>query len=280
MSVGPVWSEKYPDPAGLKREVTIAADTFVTALEDAISAGDIVAIYLKGSAVKTWDSPLDYVPWLSDVDIHVLFAEEDIALRHVDLRRGLALSAHAEELFHAAISSPIHVPRIQMLVANGLYSSPDYVPSPAETVELKAGKPYAGHLLEPAKSRAAAIRFTLQPATAEYLATLTGRVADLTGPHLRRVLRDLSWRVSPAGPQILELKGIPFHTAWTSNRTAIVELLASCGEEQMAAGYAAFYVNAWAYFLSRDADGNPARMAILAAYQVLNRAIEIAQACH
>ena len=28
-------------------------------------------IYAKGSAVKPWDSPLDYVPILSDLDIHI-----------------------------------------------------------------------------------------------------------------------------------------------------------------------------------------------------------------
>ena len=41
-----------------------------------IPEGEIRAIYLKGSAVKAWESPLDYVPEISDVDMHVWFRDD------------------------------------------------------------------------------------------------------------------------------------------------------------------------------------------------------------
>lgn len=46
----------------------------VTALADALvdRFGDRIShIWVKGSAQKRWDGPVDYVPELSDVDIHL-----------------------------------------------------------------------------------------------------------------------------------------------------------------------------------------------------------------
>lgn len=42
---------------------------------------NIVGIYFKGSASKKWDSHIDYVPELSDVDIHILFKNQKYYLQ-------------------------------------------------------------------------------------------------------------------------------------------------------------------------------------------------------
>ena len=241
----------------------------------------IAGIYVKGSSLKDWDSPIDYVPTLSDVDIHVLFDSRLIgATERLSLAEAITLSRLAEELFRNRVPDPVHIPRIQMVDANRLYQDPDYIPSPIETVEERFGIPYPRRYVDLDLSRAIAVRRTLDPETVAYLARLGDAVADLTGPHLRRVLRDLSWRVSPTGPRILELAGVPFHTSWTSNRTKIIALLESTGETDLAEAYAVFYLQSWNYCLSRDADGEPARRAILAAARLLSRAAEIARSAH
>ena len=33
-------------------------------------------MYAQGSAVKRWDSPIDYVPILSDVDLHIHLTDD------------------------------------------------------------------------------------------------------------------------------------------------------------------------------------------------------------
>jgi len=70
------WSSHYPDPRVLKTEAFFMAEAFTEVLLEEIPDPDIVGIYCKGSVLKDWDSPLDYVPELSDVDIHILFHDD------------------------------------------------------------------------------------------------------------------------------------------------------------------------------------------------------------
>ena len=69
-SILPEWNHHYPDPGKLRHEINHMADSFVEVLLDDIPSQEIRGIYLKGSAQKEWDSPVDYVPEISDVDIH------------------------------------------------------------------------------------------------------------------------------------------------------------------------------------------------------------------
>jgi hypothetical protein len=66
----PRWGPPYPDPGEVRADV----EAMVGAVAGALVArfGDAIAgLWFKGSAQKRWDSPLDYVPEISDVDIHV-----------------------------------------------------------------------------------------------------------------------------------------------------------------------------------------------------------------
>jgi hypothetical protein len=72
----PPWNEVYPDPALLRREALCLANAFAGALLEMIPEQDIAGIYLKGSTLKEWESPIDYVAEVSDVDIHLLFADD------------------------------------------------------------------------------------------------------------------------------------------------------------------------------------------------------------
>ncbi len=72
------WSGDFPPRKRLRAEVEAMTEAYLTAIE-AVIPGVLEGAYLKGSAVKRWDTPLDYVPEVSDVDVHLLFYEEDEA---------------------------------------------------------------------------------------------------------------------------------------------------------------------------------------------------------
>lgn len=272
---GVTWDSSYPDPARLRREVDAMIAAYVDTLLDATPQGKIVGIYLKGSARKTWDTPLDYVPEVSDVDIHIMLETEAAASYLMPIDRAVEIAAAAMRRYREAITDPLHVPRPQLLIANFLYSQPDYVPSPGGTVETVYGKP----LEEPApgaKDTREIVRRQLTEQE-EYLGELGELAIDKPGKYLAVALRTMSWRVSPTAPRVLELLGLPFDVAWSSNRTALVRHLHAVGEVLLAIDYAAFYLHAWEYFLSGLQAERAGSEAVLAGARVLTRGVAIAE---
>lgn len=271
------WTDEFPSKDVLRREVQAMVDAYVGALTARIPPAEITGIYMKGSARKAWDSPIDYVPELSDVDVHLLMRDdEDVERRLGGLDAGLAVLADADRAFNDAVPSPVHVPRCQLIILNRLLDDPDYWPSPPGGVETLYGEPYAEKWNddEAALRRLDAKRMLDNE---EVVAKYPLRVIDKPGPHMRFVLRDMSWRVSPTGPRALTLLGVSGVEAWTANRTRIVALLGEHGEVQLARDYVRFYRAGWDFFLSRYADSAPAREAVAAGVAVLERGMAIAR---
>ena len=52
------------------------AYSFVEVLLDLVPNEAVHGIYMKGSGLKEWDTPIDYVPEISDVDIHIQFYDD------------------------------------------------------------------------------------------------------------------------------------------------------------------------------------------------------------
>lgn len=273
----PAWDDRYPDREVLRREVQAMREAFLTALFDAVPRSEIAGLYAKGSSLKPWDSPLDYVPELSDVDLHILFADEDGARRYIGtVEQALAVQAHTESLYRAAVPNPVHVPRIQLILANPLFQQPDFVPSPDHVVSVILGRPYPVWQPDPPALRRVDAQKLLDQE--EYLAKVPFQLVDKGNRELWSVLRGMIWRVSPTGSRVLSVRGVPYEEAWGTNRTAIVTRLATLGEEALAQQIATFYLQAWAYFLSGHSDADAARAAILAGTRTLARGIEIARA--
>ena len=74
----PGWNDGYPDPVRLRHEVSCMTEAIVETLLDRIPNDEIRAIYLKGSANKRWDTPIDYVPEASDLDLHLWFHDDGV----------------------------------------------------------------------------------------------------------------------------------------------------------------------------------------------------------
>ena len=269
------WDKRYPDATALRREVDCMVAAYVGALRGSVPEAEVAGIYFKGSAQKAWDSPLDYVPELSDVDLHVLFEDDGGADKYLGTpEQALELGAAAEAAYFAAVPEPVHVPRPQLIVLNrrtrhriscrrrpggdnGVHGREYAAGAPLELAKIKAldARRLAGE--------AAYIASFPTHASTSRRRTFGMRCAGWCGGSRR-----------PA-PRALHLLGVPFADAWTANRTRAVALLEDLGEREFAARYSQFYLSGWDYFLSGYRDYDAARRALLAGIDVLRRGVEM-----
>jgi hypothetical protein len=273
----PVFGPPYLDPAILRYEISAMAEAFIAALLGAFPAGSVEAVYGKGSAFKAWDSPIDYVPEVSDVDLHVLFADgRPENEKSIDLETALAVEARTTAGYRSRIKDAFHVPRLQFIPIKWMEAQPSYVPSPAGTVKVLLGSNRPGPGIDLQVSLENARGLLLEQR--EFLGKLGDQVIDKPAGYKREVVRQMAWRVSPTGPRVLEVLGIPFERAWAGNRTTAVRLLRSVGEDDLAANYASFYLHAWEYYLSSYGDGESAGDLIRSGSKILRGSIAIAEA--
>ena len=273
------WSSHYHDPRALKTEAFCMAEAFTEVLLEEIPDSEIVGIYCKGSVLKEWDSPLDYVPELSDVDIHILFSDDSSIERHLGLvDQVVHIQSGVEERYFSKVPEPLHVPMPQLTLLNDLLHNEDYVHPPRKVVYVLYGKDAP----DPDYSNPDRIRRTdcmrLLDGEEFLKKRLPRQAVDRPARYIWQTLRLMSWRASPTGPRVLHILGLPTEEAWSVNRTVAVSLLEEMGEENLAQDYADYYLNAWEYYLSGYTDGNAGRASIVAGAKVLNRGGEIARA--
>lgn len=276
------WGANLPGADTLKAEVDAMLDAWVEVLLGHIPAQEIAGIYFKGSAHKAWHSPLDYVPELSDVDIHVLFRRHDDAGRRLgSLPEAMAIRRAVEQHYRAKIPTPVHVPRPQLTILNDLLEQPEYVPSPPKTVAVLHGEPYpcAGPS-DPDILREIDRRKLLDTRDSEDLKRLPLRLVDKPGDYAAGCLRGLSWMVSPTGPRALSVLGRRFEEAWSLNRTGIVGRLTKMGQYQLADQYAAFYLAGWDWFTSAYTDDESLRAAVTAGRRAIDLGATLAEKHH
>ena len=273
------WSSHYHDPQALKTEAFCMAEAFTEVLLEEIPDSEILGIYCKGSVLKEWDSPLDYVPELSDVDIHILFSDDSSIEKHLgSVDQAVHIQSRVEERYFSKVPEPLHVPRPQLLILNRLLLNEGYVPSPRSTVSVLHGKEApAPDYGNPDRIRCTDARRLLEEE--EFLKKrLPGHAVDRPAIYIWQTLRLMSWRVSPTGPRVLHILGLPTEEAWSINRTEAVSLLRKMGEKTLAQDYADYYLHAWEYYLSGYTDSDAGRASIVAGAKVLNRGGEIAKA--
>jgi hypothetical protein len=276
MAMDAGWTDKYPDPSVLRAEVEAMVESVVEVLRARIAPGDLAGLYLKGSAAKQWASPVDYVPEVSDLDIHVLFTDDAAAGRWpCDIGEALTVQGEIEAAYGRRVSRPIHTPRPQFVILNELLAEPDYSPSPPGTVRTLLGPPYPEGQLDERREREIAARQLLFEGP--LLKRLTRSVTDKPGKYAWLALRELVWRVSPAGPRMLVLLGVLPAEAWSLSRSGVIPVLEIAGQAEFAADYRRVYLASWDYFLSGYRDATAARQAVAAAHAVLARGAALAK---
>ena len=269
------WPDDYPDPKLLRQDVRHMVQAIAGALRDVFGDENVHAIWFKGSAQKQWASLVDYVPALSDVDIHVLLSDETAPAFH-ELTTALDVQARIEENFAVSAPDALHVPRPQINLINELKDNDDYIASPAAIVETIYGRaPESGDYTDVEKIRAMD-RAALIGNAAE-VANIPHRAIDRPNLYQWDLLRALSWRISPLGSRLLCVSGVAPEQAWSMNRTSILASLRESGLIEIGEHWEQFYRSCWRYYLSQNNDGAAGRAALHAAADALRLAGEYAQ---
>ena len=275
--MNPDWTEAYPNRERIRFETEAMLEAYIEATLEAIGREAVRDVFFKGSANKPWNSLVDYVPELSDVDIHIWTQDEAPFEGFLpSLEDALKLQSRAEGLFFERVPDPVHVPRVQLISLNTLLNDKRFVGSPRQTVRSRFGLDYpTGSTTDPAEIRALDGLNLLEGLQTSVFDPM--RAVDKPSTSLRFLLRDLSWRVGPLASRVLSVLGMEYATAWGHNRTFLLHELHALGEFELTSSITAFYVSGWAYFLSNDRDGNAGRTAIVAARDALERGVQIAR---
>ena len=119
-----------------------------------VYGSDLRRLYAKGSAVKPWDGPIDYVPTLSDLDLHLetVLADGLAATPQEAFDVAMRLSAKHEARLRRVRPDAFHLPRAQLSFLNDLDADPDVVLLAAGARTLVGSPPVAP--LRPAASPA------------------------------------------------------------------------------------------------------------------------------
>ncbi len=231
--------------------------------------GRIACMFAKGSAVKRWDSPIDYVPVISDVDIDLILSDEDdrLVTSSDPLTVARALSRQHEETFARLEPAPLHHPRTHMRVINSLMREEWYVPPQPDEIRPVIGS--LPELPEPPPERVRYVdRWRLEQEEG-YLRDLPDRLASATGTDLLYLILDLAGHVALTPFRLLTQVQADPVAVWRLNRSRVLDELENEGMGIVANHYLAFYERGWDLFLSGLKDHETARDMAIEGYQVL-----------
>jgi hypothetical protein len=216
----------------LRADVDAMAEAVRDALVGSLPRDSIRAISFTGSAAKDWTSPVDYVPELSDVDIHVWLEDgsHDAWRGLHDLALGLRRHEVVAQVFSARRPVRSHTPRVQVILHNDLLRLDGYLPAPRGTVRTLHGEQYQfARAEEVADARVVDARALVTAADEDVLQVAIADLIERPGRHGYYLLAGLSWRLSPLASRVLSVRGVSYERAWGTNRTARLQQLNEVG---------------------------------------------------
>jgi hypothetical protein len=268
------WDAVRADPAELRLDVDAIAEAVRAALLESLPRDSIRAIWFTGSAAKDWTSPVDYVPELSDVDVHVWLAEgRDDARRALnDLASALRRHEIMERMFRELRPAPSHTPRVQVVLHNELLALDDYLPAPRSVVRTLHGEEYRfARPKEVANACVVDARALIANGDEGVLQAAIFDLVARPGRHFFHLVRTLSWRVSPLASRVLMVRGVAYERAWGSNRTACLHQLEEVGETELCAEFISYYTSAWDSYADDWENSSANRQTFAAAVRALRR---------
>jgi hypothetical protein len=268
------------DPVALRADVEAIATAVCTALVKSLPRDAVRAIWLTGSAAKDWTSPLDYVPELSDVDLHLWLQEDRRDAQRVleDLDAGLQRHAMVEQAFSELRPEPVHTPRVQFVLHNDLLRLDGYIPAPRDVVRTLYGAEYRfARAEEVGGARRVDARALMSAGDESVLQHAIIDLVERPGHHFYHLLRTVSWRVSPITARVLSARGVAYEQAWSANRTAGCQLLGEVGETQLASDLVGYYGGAWRSQASAWGNSAANREIFAAAIRALRRGREVGE---
>jgi hypothetical protein len=262
--------------ARAKEDVLASVEAWTTVLSETLGNWLSYA-YAKGSALKRWDSPIDYVPVLSDVDIHINL-KQDASLFYSSedpFSDALHMSRSYEREFLMRKPEHLHVPRSQVIVLDKLVKLVDFVPADLDKVRVLIGDPPQDELPAAERIREIDLKNILQ--LEEFLERMPHRVSDRVGMDFWQLIREMAFRVSPTPVRLLSQTHDSPLELWSLNRTRICEALETEGYTEISKHYRGFYEQGWELFLSGFTDLDAFRETTRNGYYVLNLCLEAAR---
>jgi len=234
---------------------------------------DIKYAYAKGSVTKRWDSPIDYVPEISDVDIHISLRDAtNLFPSSNEFVDAMRISEDYERRFHEVRKDPLHFPRSQIMVIEHLKNVLDYVPPRIEDIKILFGKVNQLEFpdIDSMRKKDLANLIKLE----EYLQGIPMRVVDRAGFDFWSVIRTMTFRVSPSPVRILSQTHDNPIDIWSWNRTRIELELRNQGYDQIAHSYRGFYESGWDLFLSEFKNLKAFRSVVNHGYNLLKQCLD------
>lgn len=233
-----------------RADVTSCISIWTELLEERFSK-TIEYAYCKGSAAKKWNSEIDYVPLLSDVDIHFRVREgsRPFPAGGQGIRAAIDMACDYEARFKEQNPRRLHLPRTQLMLLNDLEKEPLYVPPRLTEAHIMRGEPTEKTPLSDERIREIdSIQLT---SLGPYLEALPMSASDRTGLDWWTLIRQMNWRVSPSPVRLLSQLCEEPLAAWSWNRTRLCDELRSPGLNGIEESYRGYYLAGWQLFQSR-----------------------------
>ncbi|MHA1633833.1 MAG: hypothetical protein ACTSUZ_04675 [Candidatus Thorarchaeota archaeon] len=268
----------YSDMMGKAREdIHCATEVWVEALQE-ILGPRLESIYSKGSANKSWDSHIDYVPIISDVDIHITLNDSKPLFGNYsdDFDKAVKVSQWCEEEFCRRRPDHLHIPRMQVIDTHALKEGGTYTPPRPQDIKVLFGEPpLPKRLPSPETIRKGDMERIIEER--EYIFESSRRIFDRSGLDLWVVIRVMTWKVSPSPVRLLTQDHPDPIDVWSWNRTKILGALKHEWFEKLARHYHGFYDAGWRLFLSGFKDLAAFRETAVNGYYVLWETLWIAE---
>jgi hypothetical protein len=247
-----------------KFDVDIAIRVWKEIIEERLDG--IEYAYVKGSAVKKWDSLLDYVPIISDIDIHIKM-EGYNQLFNKDrsgFKRALDITGFYENKFKELNNDFLHVPRPQIVVLEEVKSLWDPYESGTFRVLYGNVKNVKSRNLSEIRQEDLSELIQLKSVLDE----MPQRIIDRIGLEYYRILREICWRISPAPYRLLSQTLNP-RKVWRMNRTQINDALEEEGYKEIHGNYYKYYIMGWKAFETGFLNNSIMREIISKGYKLL-----------
>jgi hypothetical protein len=268
------WPASHP-VGRIRAEVDAMAGAWVEVLRSHLPEGGIRTVYLHGSSQKRWESAVDYVPGLSDVDVHLWLRDPDGSSR-IDLATALAVNADVRGAYERRVPGALHMPKPQLTFVDRLHRMPGYVPSPRAAVRVVYGEDYPDYRLTDGEREDQRRRDRENLLVhGDWLAALPLRAIDSPGAVAARLVHESAWRVGPVAARVLSLDRMPYEQAWTLNRTRLIAELRARGFGAIADPFEAYYLRGWDMFLE-GASGDGTLATLRAGAEAITAAAELA----
>jgi len=260
----------------LKRDVDVCLETWSGVIRESLGSRAIYA-FAKGSAVKNWDTFMDYVPLVSDVDIHLKIADDaEFFPGEGAFEWAMGLSSRYEDGFREANPDNLHVPRTQLVILNEIQKQDDYVPPMPREVRTMFGEPSVRQPQPPEVIR----RIDLERLREDgkMLGDLHRSVLDRTGLDLWVTIRQhLCWRVSPSPYRMLSQIFPDPLEVWSWNRSKVYSELLRRAFGEIANPYMSYYRSGWELFDSGMTSYPALREMVGLGYRVVLASLEAAE---